>query len=167
MPCPLQGIFPTQGPNTGLLHGRQTLPSEPPGKTISMDWPSHLPRNEADCSLSGRKFPFPFLKDSCEPKRGDSVESEMRCYFRAEVMADCSLSGRKFPFPFLRDSCEPKRGDSVESEMRCYFRAEASEFPCRAVDPGLGNTPTTPTRLLMYVERWLSPSVCGLNKESV
>ena len=127
MPCPLQGIFPTQGPNTGLLHGRQTLPSEPPGKTISMDWPSHLPRNEADCSLSGRKFPFPFLKDSCEPKRGDSVESE----------------------------------------MRCYFRAEASEFPCRAVDPGLGNTPTTPTRLLLYVERWLSPSVCGLNKESV
>ena len=28
----LQGIFPTQGSNPGLLHCRQTLPSEPPGK---------------------------------------------------------------------------------------------------------------------------------------
>ena len=26
----LQGIFPTQGSNLGLLHRRQTLPSEPP-----------------------------------------------------------------------------------------------------------------------------------------
>ena len=30
----LQGIFPTQGSNPGLLHCRQIfLPSEPPGKT--------------------------------------------------------------------------------------------------------------------------------------
>ena len=29
----LQGIFPTQGLNPGLSHCRQTLPSEPPGKT--------------------------------------------------------------------------------------------------------------------------------------
>ena len=29
---PLQVIFPTQGSNLGLLHCRQTLPSEPPGK---------------------------------------------------------------------------------------------------------------------------------------
>ena len=28
----LQGIFLTQGLNPGLLHCRQTLPSEPPGK---------------------------------------------------------------------------------------------------------------------------------------
>ena len=28
----LQGIFLTQGLNLGLLHCRQTLPSEPPGK---------------------------------------------------------------------------------------------------------------------------------------
>ena len=31
----LQGIFPTQGSNPGLLHWRQnTLPSEPPGKSL-------------------------------------------------------------------------------------------------------------------------------------
>ena len=29
----LQGIFPIQGLNPGLSHCRQTLPSEPPGKT--------------------------------------------------------------------------------------------------------------------------------------
>ena len=28
-----RGIFPTQGSNPGLLHRRQTLPSEPPGKS--------------------------------------------------------------------------------------------------------------------------------------
>jgi len=28
----LQGIFPTQGSNPGLLHCRQTVPCEPPGK---------------------------------------------------------------------------------------------------------------------------------------
>ena len=28
----LQGIFPIQGSNLGLLHYRQTLPSEPPWK---------------------------------------------------------------------------------------------------------------------------------------
>ena len=30
----LQGIFPTQGSNAGLLHCRRTRPSEPPGKPI-------------------------------------------------------------------------------------------------------------------------------------
>ena len=30
----LQGIFPTQGPNPGLLHCRCILPSEPPGKPL-------------------------------------------------------------------------------------------------------------------------------------
>src|SRR5574337_1228739 len=30
----LQGIFPTQGSNPGLLHCRQTLTSEPPGKPL-------------------------------------------------------------------------------------------------------------------------------------
>ena len=33
----LQGIFPTQGLNPGLLHFRQTQPSEPPGKP----WKNH------------------------------------------------------------------------------------------------------------------------------
>ena len=32
LPFPSPGIFPTQGLNPGLLHCRQTLPSEPPGK---------------------------------------------------------------------------------------------------------------------------------------
>ena len=31
-----QGIFPTQGSNPGLLHCRQTLPSELPGKTVGI-----------------------------------------------------------------------------------------------------------------------------------
>ena len=31
----LQGIFPTQGSNTGLLHYRQTLSSEPPRKLLT------------------------------------------------------------------------------------------------------------------------------------
>ena len=31
----LQGIFPTQGLNSGLPHCRQTLPSEPPGKPMN------------------------------------------------------------------------------------------------------------------------------------
>ena len=31
----LQGIFPTQGSNLGLRHCRHTLPSEPPGKTLT------------------------------------------------------------------------------------------------------------------------------------
>ena len=32
----LQGIFPTQGSNLGLLHFRQTRQSEPPGKPCSL-----------------------------------------------------------------------------------------------------------------------------------
>ena len=34
LPFPFPGIFPTQRSNPGLLHCRQTLPSEPPGKPL-------------------------------------------------------------------------------------------------------------------------------------
>ena len=34
----LQGIFLTQGSNTDLLHCRQTLPFEPPGNPLSMEF---------------------------------------------------------------------------------------------------------------------------------
>ena len=86
VPCPPPGDLPNPGTkHRSLAQQADSLPSEPPGKAISMDWPSHLTRNVTACSLSGRKFPFLFLRDSSEPKRGDSVESEMRCYFRAEA----------------------------------------------------------------------------------
>ena len=35
----LQGIFPTQGLNLGLLHCKQILPYEPPGKPIAFPVP--------------------------------------------------------------------------------------------------------------------------------
>ena len=49
----LQGIFPTQGSNPGLLYCRQIfLPSEPPGK----------PKNTGEGSLSLLQGLFPTLK---------------------------------------------------------------------------------------------------------
>ena len=47
----LQGIFPTQGSNPGLLHGRHNLLSEPPGKPFA-----HKGTEEADKSQKDRKM---------------------------------------------------------------------------------------------------------------
>ena len=40
-PSRLQGIFPSQGSNPGLLHCGETLPFEPPGKAVSSPRSAH------------------------------------------------------------------------------------------------------------------------------
>ena len=48
----LQGIFPTQGSNPGLLHWQVgSLPSEPPGKPLNMSHQQKkIPLEDADFS---------------------------------------------------------------------------------------------------------------------
>ena len=79
----LQGIFPTQGLNPGLLHCRQTtLPSEPPGKF-------HVPPPPS------RNFAVLFLYNWRE--RGERKDGQGKATFLEHLPLDISNLPQAFP----------------------------------------------------------------------
>jgi len=66
----LQGIFPTQGSNPGLLRYRQTLPSQPPGKLAIESMNKYVKGNTVctdnfKISFLGEVYPDHCFSDQC------------------------------------------------------------------------------------------------------
>ena len=72
----LQGIFPTQGLNPGLLHCRQTpYPTEPAGKTIEIE--TELTTNVLYLNHS-KALPHPCASSNCLPQKHPKSRKELQ-----------------------------------------------------------------------------------------
>ena len=100
--CLLQGIFPTQGSNPGLLHCRQdTLTSEPPGKPFykgtrytlrifprsSTSSLSFLPSSFRVCPQSSTKMPGALYVQSCNYWRNRNEQDKFELVHSHRISA--------------------------------------------------------------------------------
>ena len=86
-----EGIFPTQGSNPGLLHCRQTLPSEPPGKPKNT-WVGSLSLLQGSQRML-EWVAYPFSRESLWPRNQTAVSCITAEFFTSWAAREAPLIG--------------------------------------------------------------------------